>query len=126
MHPSQVSKLLNLSPETTVAKGERSLPNLLGLSGMRGRNGWFLSFGAHVKSKDVRPHLDWLIAELERAGEGLQVLRSKPGVHMEVFCVFWTNHGGGTVPLWPQQMRALADMNPECSVAFADYGSPDA
>lgn len=41
---------------------------------------------------------------------------------MTVSCVWWSALGHGGPVLWPEQMKALADLNRECSfdIYFAD------
>lgn len=125
MNPSEVTKLTGLRPTRTVVVGQRSSVNSLGLSSVGETNGWFLSSEGLVKSKDIRRHLDWLLAKLTEARSGLRELQGTVGARMYICCVFWTNSGGGSATLWPEQMHALAELNLECTFAFADYGEPD-
>lgn len=121
MHPSQVTGLLGISPTHVVAVGEPGATNSLGRSPVGKVNGWFLSSEEYVKSKDVRRHLNWLIGKLRQSPDAIRTLQGKLGVQMYVFCAFWTKYGDGSATLWPEQMRALADLNLECTFAFANY-----
>jgi hypothetical protein len=118
---SKVTELMCLSPSRTVTKGEASAPNSRGLVRVRTLNGWFLSSEEHVQSKDLRRHLDWVVSQLQPHAEALRFLQQQPNVRMYVSCPWWARHGGGGPSLWPEQMRALADLNLECSIGFADY-----
>lgn len=86
--------------------------------------GWFLSSDGHVKSKDLRRHLDWLLARLLPAKERILALQDRKGIKMSVDCVWWSAFGDGGPTLWPQQMRGLADLNLECSfdLSFPEEG----
>jgi hypothetical protein len=44
---------------------------------------------------------------------------------VSVNCIWWSRFGDGGPTLWPEQVRALADLNLECSFAFADYSDTD-
>ena len=121
LHPSALTTLLGITPTDTVAIGERKRPNSLGRAPIGKVNGWFLSSEGRVQSNDLRRHLDWLIAKLEPSQEQLRKLQSKAGVRMYVSCPWWSRSGGGCATLWPEQMRALAALNLECTISFADY-----
>jgi len=124
-HPLSVTKLLGITPTHVVAVGEPGRTNRLGLTPIGTVNGWFLSSEEHVKSKDIRRHIDWLIGQLEESIDGLRSLQEQIGVRMYVFCPFWTSSDGGSAILWPEQMRALANLNLEITIGFADYGDPE-
>lgn len=121
MHPSKVTELLGLTPTSSVAQDESSPPNSLGLVRVGTLNAWFLSSESFVQSKDLRRHLDGLIARLQPRREALQLLQGRKNVRMYVSCPWWARHGGGGPSLWPEQMKALAALNLECSINFADY-----
>lgn len=125
LHPSQVTALLGLDPSRFVAAGG-SRVNSLGRAPASKPNGWFLSSEEHVESKDTRRHLDWLIAKLRPSADALHDLQGKPDVRMSVNCTWWSRYGDGGPTLWPEQMRALADLNLECSFDFADYSDDTA
>lgn len=118
LHPSDVTGLLGIEPTRTVVIGERINPK----SDKPGRvNGWFLSSEGLVQSKDLRRHLDWLIDTLIPAHSSLSQLQAMDGVRMYVMCPWWSSTGGGGPHFWPNQLRGLADLNLECTLAFADY-----
>jgi hypothetical protein len=121
MHPNAVTDLLCIQPSEIVAVGERGRVNRLGLAPVGKINGWFLSSEDSLKSKDLRSHLDWLVARLQPSREGLGRLQLTEGVRMYVSCPWWSRGGGGGPSLWPKQMRGLAELNLECRITFADY-----
>src|SRR5690606_25699059 len=75
-----------------------------------------------VKSLDLRRHLDWLIGMIQPHSKRLAELQQIPDVRMSVTSVWWSRSGHGGPTLWPEQMRALADMNLECDfdIYFAE------
>ncbi len=121
LHPSRVTELLGISPTKHVAAGEPGRVNSLGRAPVGKLNGWFLSSEGNVESKDTRRHLDWLIAKLQHSRDAIHRLQARPDIRMSVNCIWWSRHGDGGPTLWPEQMRALADLNLECSFDFADY-----
>ena len=122
MSPHEVSERLGIAPTQVIVAGDEVVSK-------RGRvrlvklNGWFLSSEGQVKSLDARRHLDWLLRLVEPKAEELSGLQATPGVTMSVNCVWHSRSGHGGPTLWPEQMRALADLNLECS--FDVYFLPD-
>jgi hypothetical protein len=125
MPPAEVTRILGISPTGTVTFGEVSPPNSLGRTRTGKVNGWFLSSEQAVASRDLRNHLDWLVAMVSPAQLGLQTPQDTPGVKMYVACVWWSKEGGGGPTLWPEQMSGLARLNLECSFDFQYYGEDD-
>ena len=41
---------------------------------------------------------------------------------MTVQCIWWSATGQGGPTLWPEQMRLLAALNPECSFDVSLFG----
>ncbi len=114
IRPDDVTQRLGLTPtETNVAGNE--VVNRLGRRRVVKKNGWFLSSEAAVKSLDVRRHLDWLLAQLGSRRDALLSFQETPGVRMSVNCAWYSRSGHGGPTLWPEQMRALAVLNLECS-----------
>ncbi len=70
-----------------------------------------------MASKDVRPHIDWLLDALANSTHGLQTLQDHHEVKMAVVCEWWS-YGLGGPTLWPEQMSRLADLNLECSFSL--------
>jgi len=126
MHPSAITSLLGVNATSQVVLGQPGRMNSLGRAPIGKLNGWFLSSEEHVESKDMRRHIDWLIAKLKPGSDALRELQGKPDIRMSVNCIWWSRHGDGGPTLWPDQMRALADLNLECSFDFADYSDDTA
>ena len=122
LSPSVVTDFLGIDPTESVVAGGKSPPNRLGFFHTGKINGWFLSSEEHVQSKDLRRHLDWLLAKLQPSRDNLYKLQAISGVRMYVSCPWWSRLGaGGVVDLWPEQMQGLADLNLQCTIVFADY-----
>jgi hypothetical protein len=121
IHPKVVSELLCIDPTRITIMGQRGPVNSLGRSVLGKVNLWSLSSEEIVQSNDLRRHIDWLCSKLQPAATALQKLQQEPGVQMYVFCPWWSKTGGGGPTLWPKQMKALSDLNLECTIPFADY-----
>jgi hypothetical protein len=88
--------------------------NSLGRTRVAPKNLWILSSEGSADSLDVRRHLDWLLARLVPNAKALLELQEVEGLVMTVHCVWYSRSGHGGPTLWPEQMRALADLNLEC------------
>jgi len=124
LSPHEITKRLGVEPtEVNVAgearKGSQGRERILKI------NGWFLSSEGRVESKDLRRHLDWLLERLQPAARGLAELQSLSGVRMSINCVWWSRSGHGGPTLWPEQMRAMADLNLECTFDVYFEGEDD-
>ncbi|UUE40834.1 DUF4279 domain-containing protein [Pectobacterium aroidearum] len=122
MHPDNISRLLNIEPTEKFIVGDE-ITNSLGRTRKVKISSWFLSSEKNVKSKDLREHIDWVIDKLSASRSGLRKLQSTSGVQMTLRCVWWSAHGEGGPVLWPEQMKALADLDLECSLNI--YFLPD-
>lgn len=120
--PIQVTEALKLEPTRTVTAGESRLMGRHEIPRVGRINAWIISSEAHIQSKDLRSHLEWLIASLTQNADALRKLQATSGVRMYVSCVWWSKHGGGGPVLWPEQMRGLSNLNLECAFSFAYYG----
>lgn len=127
--PEQVTANLGMAPTRTVTRG--SLPAAdhgapaQEMTRRRPYNCWFLMSEREVLSKDIRRHIDWLVAQILPARDAFLALQQEPGVQMRLSCIIWTTGSGGTATLWPEHLRALADLNLECTFEFADYAKAD-
>ena len=129
------AKLLIYSPTLTPAAMTQLLGGLQPTSevlarapeqGYPGRaHGWFLSSENAVSSKDLRAHLDWLTNTLIPSRLFLKDLQQHEGTRMYVHCPWWGRYNSGGPSLWPEQMRALADLNLECAIDFAYHGAEE-
>ncbi|MEQ9888608.1 DUF4279 domain-containing protein [Pectobacterium zantedeschiae] len=122
MHPDEVSAILNIEPTQKNIIGDRKT-NSLGRTREVKTSGWFLSSEDFVFSKDLRDHIDWIVAKLDASREGLKKLQNTPDVNMTLSCVWWSPVGHSGPVLWPEQMKALADLDLEC--AFDIYFYPE-
>lgn len=113
MHPDEVTRLLNIEP-TQVNEAGKIIVNSLGRRRVVRNNGWFLSSEGSVDSKDLRRHLDWLLAKLHPSASALAYLQNMPGVTMTIDCVWWSASGHGGPTLWPEQMKIMAELGLEC------------
>lgn len=122
MLPEEVTRCLGIRPSKSQTVGEENV-NSLGRKRIARSTFWSLSSEGHVRSLDLRRHLDWLLAQLTTCAESLAELQSVRGVKMRVNCVWYSKSGHGGPTLWPEQMQRMADLNLECS--FDIYFFPD-
>lgn len=111
--PDFVTSYLGVEPTEVQKKGEIK-QNSRGYKRTIKKSAWFLSSDGKVDSKDVRRHIDWLIAQLTPVKSKLLELQNLEGIVMSVNCIWWSATGGGGPTLWPEQMQGLADLNLEC------------
>ncbi|GKW24796.1 hypothetical protein PEC311524_23900 [Pectobacterium carotovorum subsp. carotovorum] len=122
MHPDNIGKLLNIEPTEIFAAGDE-ITNSIGRTRKVNISSWFLSSENNVESKDLRAHIDWIIDKLSASHSGLRELQITSGVKMSLRCVWWSAYGDGGPVLWPEQMKALADLDLECALNI--YFMPD-
>ncbi|WP_437589256.1 DUF4279 domain-containing protein [Sorangium sp. So ce1000] len=120
--PHEITKRIEIDPSQINVAGEERV-NRIGRKRTVMVNGWFLSSEKQVESRDARRHLDWLLQHLLPRCENIAQIQQIPGVRMSVNCVWYSRSGHGGPTLWPEQMKALADLNLECS--FDIYFLPD-
>jgi len=120
LDPAEVTVRLGIEATDTKLAGTR-LVNSLGRERIVKTTNWLLSSENHVKSNDLRRHLDWLLELLLPARPQILQLQSEPKVRMSIDCVWWSRGSGGPT-LWPKQMLTMAELNLECSfdIYFAD------
>jgi Domain of unknown function (DUF4279) len=112
--PTEITKRLQLEPSETSTVGEEKTSKS-GRKRTAKNSVWSLSSEEHVQSRDVRRHLDWLLARLAPRGESIAELQNVPDVRMSVNCAWYSRSGHGGPTLWPEQMRQLAELNLEVS-----------
>lgn len=122
LSPEFVSRALGLRPTASHRKGQVSERNALGRTRVAPTGGWFLSSESNIDSKDLRHHLDWLLAQLSPCATRLARLQGDEGIRMRVNCIWWSARRQGGPVLWPEQMRALVDLGLECWFGFGFYG----
>jgi hypothetical protein len=116
-----VTSHLGIEPTKSQKKGEVKRSSR-GFERTIKKGGWFLSSEDHVDSKDIRRHLDWLLARLLPVKDQLLSLQATEGIIMSVNCIWWSAFAEGGPTLWPEQMRLLADLNLECGFDIAFFG----
>lgn len=123
--PDVISIRLGVQPTSTSRIGRR-VTNRLGRGRIERFNGWFLCSENHVKSKDLRRHLDWLTDLLLPAKGELHALQDDPDIRMEVSCVWWSKSGHGGPVLSVRQMRDLTTLGLELGfdLYFLDPDEP--
>jgi Domain of unknown function (DUF4279) len=124
LDPEALTKRLRITPSKSQRR-EQVFTNSLGRSRTAKVGGWFLSSEDNVHSKDLRRHLDWLIAQLRDVVRELTTLQNEPGIQMWITVIWWAKEGGGWFTLEPQHMRAMSEMNLECQFELAFYGPED-
>jgi hypothetical protein len=124
LDPDVITTRLGVEPSDKQKKGEIRT-NSIGRTRTIRIGGWFLSSEHQVDSKDLRRHLDWLLAILRSRADGLRSVQEMDGVVMSVNCIWWSRGGHGGPTLWPEQMRALADLNLECGFDIAFFGEDE-
>ena len=120
LDPGSITAVLGIEPTDSQSKGEIK-KNSRGVGREAKIAGWFLSSEGHVQSKDVRKHLDWLLAKLLPVKDKLHAIQETEDLVMGVTCVWWSVGGDGGPTLWPEQMSLLAELNLECGFEVAFY-----
>jgi hypothetical protein len=121
IHPSEVTKLLEITPTHSTEVGGRLKSERTGQTRVAKKNAWFLSSEGIIQSKDLRRHLDWILDQIYPKHVALRKLQDTEGVQMRISCTWWSAVGDGGPVLWPSQMAKMAELNLECSFEFADY-----
>jgi hypothetical protein len=119
-----VSAYLGIQPTQSQTKGEVRVGHE-GRESEIGTGGWFLSSEGHIHSKDLRRHLDWLLARLLLVKDKIIFLQNQEDIKMGVNCIWWSAFGDGGPTLWPEQMGTLADLNLECSFDISFFGNEE-
>ena len=116
-----ITQVLGIKPTQSHNKGSLH-KNAIGRTRRAPRTVWVLSSEGHVRSKDLRDHLNWLLTKVSGAESKILWLQEEDGLKMTVSCVWWSvqRHGGPT--LWPEQMEALARLNLECGFDVCFFG----
>jgi len=74
----------------------------------------------HVKSSDLRAHLDWLCDLLEQS-KGLKSVQENINSRAQISCFWWSKYGDGAPTLWPKQLKRLANLDMEFSISYSHY-----
>ncbi len=118
-----ITAILAVKPTYAQNKGDE-IPTRRGTIRMARTTYWCLSSDLFVASKDVRPHIEWLLDALSNSTQGLQTLQDHHEVVMGVECEWWS-YGLGGPALWPEQLRRLADLNLECGFSLQFHSEDD-
>lgn len=120
-HPDEITKLLQIQPTVANFAGEK-VTNSRGLTREVKDSMWFLSTESNISSKDIREHIDWLVETIYPHRESLSKIQEMDGVKVTLKCVWFSLLGHSGPVLWPEQMRALADLDLELSfdIYFAE------
>lgn len=105
---------MQVRPTLINVAGEK-ITNSRGLTREVKNSGWFLSTEGYVLSKDLREHIDWIVEKISPHRESLRTVQKIDGVKITLKCVWFSLLGHSGPVLWPEQMRALADLDLECS-----------
>jgi hypothetical protein len=108
--PEEISSRLGIEPTSSHRRGEPLVPRVTGSAAAR-LHGWFLSSEAHVRSRDLRRHLDWLLDAVEPAADALRELARTE--RADVFCLWQSASGHGGPTLSPTQLARLGALGLE-------------
>jgi hypothetical protein len=125
LDPKQISQTLGLVPSSSQQRGQ-VITNSLGRDRTARLGVWRLSSDGHVESRDLRRHLDWLLAKLTPVADKLKELRRRGDLEMQIDCLWWSRAGDGGPVLWPAHLRVLADLDLELAFDLAFIDEPEA
>jgi hypothetical protein len=108
LDPTEVTARLGIQPSDWQRRGEARKPG----NRPAKLHGWFLSSDGAVDSRDVRRHLDWLLALLEPKTDAVHALQAD-GCSMDVSCYWVSCSAGGGPSVRPEQMGKLARLRLE-------------
>ncbi len=83
------------------------------------RTVWVLCSSDIVSSRDLRHHLDWLLAKLSEAA--LAELQRHHQTKMCIYCLWWSKYGHGGPTINPDQMQTMARLNLQCALDVSFY-----
>jgi hypothetical protein len=106
VRPDEVTQWLGLSPTSMQIQGQASDGRRVSV------DGWFLSTELQVASRDLRRHLDWLLANISPVATALSELKAQ-AAKVDVFCYWLSAHGQGGPTFSPQQMKLLGELGLE-------------
>jgi Domain of unknown function (DUF4279) len=109
--PSEISAALALQPTRSHLKGEPISPRV---QRPRPEHGWLLSSEHHVRSRDTRRHIDWILSKLELRADAFENL-VLTGASADIFSYWVSARGQGGPILSPPQFARLARFRLECS-----------
>jgi hypothetical protein len=122
--PNIITQRFGFEPTQKSVKGD-SFVNKFGKTIIYKHNYWNLSSEGKVASLDLRHHLDWLLEKLNNISQHIFNLQKTKGVEMTIRCFWLSRNGQGGPTIWPEQMKAMADLNLECSFEINFFGETE-
>lgn len=121
INPNEITKLLEVEPTYITLAGDK-ITNSLGRTREVKNSGWFLSSEEIVNSKDLREHIDWIVSKISPFATNLKKIQEIKDIKLTLKCVWFSKFGHSGPVLWPEQMKALSDLDLECSfdIYFAE------
>jgi hypothetical protein len=110
----KISEIIKADATKINNVGDRSV-NSIGRERIAKISAWFMFSTSFVISKDLRDHVDWVVERLRNSSDGLLYLQGMDSIKMTLQCVWRSRYGHSGPVLWPEQMKAIADLNLECS-----------
>lgn len=120
LNTSQITEILDLSP-SDLGNAREIQHNSYGKMRTVKNTHWLLSSEKFVQSKDLRIHLNWFINILFEKSDGLINISNMDDCKMSIDCTWWSAVGHGGPTLWPEQLRALAEIGLEVSFDIQFY-----
>jgi hypothetical protein len=120
--PAKVTEAVGLQPTTSAAAG---VPTTSPMGRLRAspRGRWVLESEHHVKSRDLRDHVDWLAGRLRGAESAIETLHERGLVEETVLRVaWWSLRGYGGPALWPDQQSFVAALGSDLWVELGYFG----
>jgi hypothetical protein len=113
-----IARLLKIDPTTSIEKTEEGLNNEVGEESVhkdikqwpRKVNAWLLSSRNSVESRDLRRHIDWLLAKIGPALAEIHSLQEQ-GCTTRVFCYWASKEGQGGPIISYREMGDLSDLH---------------
>lgn len=112
VHPDRITEIFKITPTSINVAGD-SVTNSLGRTRITKYSGWFLLSEGFVRSKDLRDHVDWLVNKIQPFSEQLREIQKIKDIKITLKCVWFSVLGHSGPVLWPEQMRAIADLDLE-------------
>lgn len=118
---AEMEKLIGVPPTEVMIKDRLvTLPS--GVQRVQKFHAYFLNSEAFVASRDLRRHLDALLARIADRGEGLHALWRTGEVECAISCLWWAAHGHGGPRLRADQLALMAELGLEwtCDFTYLD------
>ncbi|MDH1523663.1 DUF4279 domain-containing protein [Achromobacter mucicolens] len=113
-HPDVITDIFHIQPTSVNVVGD-VITNSRGRKRQIKNSGWFLSTEGLVLSKDIRQHIGWLVKIIYPRRHALKEIQNMDEMKITLKCVWFSLLGHSGPVLWPEQMKALAELDLECS-----------